>query len=530
MSNQNHYIQEFIDDIENDKDVRYHQFVQNLPAAIYTCDAQGYITLYNKAAVDLWGRAPEIGKDLWCGSWRIYHTDGRPLPLDQCPMAIALKQGRTIRGEEIVVERPDGLRRHVLVHPQPVFDKSGAVIEAFNMLVDITEHKQAERALRESEDRFKIVADTAPVMIWMAGTDKEYNFLNTGWLKFTGNSMEQEMGDGWMEGIHPDDLDSCLKTYTTHFDARQNFNLEYRLKRHDGMYRWLSCSAVPRFASDGSFVGYIGSCIDIEDKKLIAEALEKEVERKTKDLKLANSELERSNKELEQFAYAASHDMQEPLRKIQTFIGFLMENQEQDLSTTNKVYLSKIQNSAKRMSEIINGLLHYSQSTSQNTQYSKTNLNAIIENVKADLELLIQQKNASVICDKLPEIWAVPTQINQLFFNLINNSLKFSKPDTPPVITISLEEVPASQINNLRGSFIEIKVSDNGIGFESKYAEKIFNLFQRLNDRYSYSGNGIGLALCKKIVENHHGFIKAKSEAGDGATFYIKLPASLVVS
>ncbi len=143
-----------------ESEYRHRQLVQNLAAAVYTCNAEGYITSYNKVAVDLWGREPELGKDLWCGSWKIFEPDGvTPMPLDTCPMAAALKEGRSVRGQEIIVERPDGIRRNVMPYPDPIFDSSGNVVEAVNMLVDITDIKQKENALRESEEKYKHISE-----------------------------------------------------------------------------------------------------------------------------------------------------------------------------------------------------------------------------------------------------------------------------------------------------------------------------------------------------------------------------------
>ncbi|HEU0111594.1 MAG TPA: ATP-binding protein, partial [Flavisolibacter sp.] len=186
---------------------------------------------------------------------------------------------------------------------------------------------------------------------------------------------------------------------------------------------------------------------------------------------------------------------------------------------TNKKYISKIQESAKRMSGIIEDLLNYSYQGTEN-KFTNTDLNEIVANVIYDLELLVNQKSALIQYDNLPVIEAVPSQMHQLFYNLINNSLKFSKVSEPPriFITSRLTENPAGVLG------VSLNLSDNGIGFEPEYADKIFQLFKRLNDKHSYSGSGIGLALCKKIVNNHNGSIVAEGELNKGASFDIWLP------
>jgi signal transduction histidine kinase len=260
--------------------------------------------------------------------------------------------------------------------------------------------------------------------------------------------------------------------------------------------------------------------------------LEQKVKARTIELENANGKLEvvnekliRSNSDLEQFAYVASHDLQEPLRKIQIFTEMAEKSADK---TTAATYFEKIHTSARRMTDLIKSVLNYSRLSKTGEQFEEVDLNVLLENTKIDFELLITEKKAVIKNDILPVIQGIPLQLNQLFLNLFSNSLKFSNAD--PLITIFsrvLSEKEVRQHENLHTKvrYVEIIFSDNGIGFEQQYADQIFTIFQRLHDKKSYEGTGIGLALCKKIVENHHGFITAKSELGKGAAFYIYLSA-----
>jgi signal transduction histidine kinase len=262
------------------------------------------------------------------------------------------------------------------------------------------------------------------------------------------------------------------------------------------------------------------------------QGLEQKVKARTVELENANGKLEvvneklvRSNSDLEQFAYVASHDLQEPLRKIQIFTEMAEKSVKNEDAGT---YFEKIHASARRMTELIKSVLNYSRLSKTGEQFEEVDLNLIVENTKTDFELLITEKKAMIHNDTLPVIQGIPLQLNQLFFNLFSNSLKFSATD--PVITISSrilsdKEVKEHEFLHAKVRYVEILFKDNGIGFEQQYADQIFTIFQRLHDKKSYEGTGIGLALCKKIVENHHGFITAKSELGKGAFFYIYLPA-----
>ena len=252
-----------------------------------------------------------------------------------------------------------------------------------------------------------------------------------------------------------------------------------------------------------------------------SEELERKVEERT-------AELLRKNNELEQFAYIASHDLQEPLRKIRTFSELLQKSLATGAPVNN--YFDKIQSSAMRMTDLIKDVLNYSRLSNIDDSFEQIDLNVTLQHVKTDLELLIEQKKAKIVTDQLPLIKGLPSQLQQLFTNLIANSLKFS--DKEPYITITSSIVSPEEVKKhpaLRNeiAYIKLVFTDNGIGFEQQFAERIFTIFQRLNERKVYAGTGIGLALCKKIVENHNGLISAKGALNEGATFTIILPGSL---
>jgi two-component system CheB/CheR fusion protein len=275
---------------------------------------------------------------------------------------------------------------------------------------------------------------------------------------------------------------------------------------------------------------------DITERKLaeqklktFAEELETQVKERTAALHKSNQELKQSNSQLDQFAYVASHDLQEPLRKILTFSARLQDKHQDEMGTDVKYYLNKIQAASSRMRILIQDLLNYSRLLQHEKLFSTTDLNETVRNILSDFELLIQEKKAKITIDHLPSVDAIPVQMNQLFYNLLSNALKFSKADIPPVIniisrTLSEKEVEKYPSFNPSIPYVEIIFKDNGIGFEQLYAKQIFTIFQRLHDKETYIGTGIGLALCKKIIENHHGEIFSNSKENEGAFFHVILP------
>lgn len=398
------------------------------------------------------------------------------------------------------------------------------------VIEDITEHRQVQRLLEEREAWFHGMADNAPVLIRVAGLDGNYNFLNKTWLQFTGRKLEEEVGRRWTELIHPDDQETYRLLYESHFEKRLPYRTEYRLLRHDGEYRWMLEDGKPLFSTDGAFTGYMGTCAEVHHQKLENEELEARVTQRTMALHEANVNLKRSNEELRQYAYVASHDLQEPLRKIVTFSGRIQKKFAENLPEQGHEYLTKIVNSAQRMTRLIDDLLTFSRTIHQNKNLVTTDLNQVLQEILLDFDLTISEKQATIEAGHLPTIEAIPLQMAQLFYNLVGNALKFTVPDKPPIIRIEAAHADSEEVLQRipeadSGPYWKIVIRDNGIGFDPHFSEQIFFIFQRLHEREAYMGTGIGLALCQRIINNHNGDIYAEGKEGQGATFYLLLPA-----
>lgn len=283
------------------------------------------------------------------------------------------------------------------------------------------------------------------------------------------------------------------------------------------------------FDSNGKAIKMTGTVRDITEEKAFSQALESMVDERTRELQQANTELEKMNQELASFAYVSSHDLQEPLRKIQAFASRILEKEYQNLSAAGQDYFTRMQEAARRMQLLIQDLLAYSRTNKKEKELVPTNLNLLVAGVLDDLEQYILDNEATINVDELPVADVIPFQFRQLFTNLISNSLKFRKKDTPVMINIKSEKVMGAEISpeaNGNDAYYRVTVEDNGIGFDNAYHERIFDVFQRLHTKQEYEGTGIGLAICKKIVENHRGFIAAKGEPGKGARFTIYLPVN----
>lgn len=501
----------------------------NTSLALFLMDDHQHCIYMNEAAEEMTGfKLPELrGKQL---HYYVHHThpDGRPYPLEECPIDRALPQKRREQGEEVFVHK-DGHFYPVAFTASPIVVEGkpiGTVIE----VRDTTEEKARQQALRESEERFRTLAETLPHLVWMTDGRGAYEYASHQWRAYSG--LDPTHPDTWANMVHPDDLPALTRAWEHCLHTGQTYKAEARLRRQDGVFRWHAVHGEPLRDEAGILMRWIGAFTDVHDQKTFAEQLEALVAQRTQALYEANrfleernAQLQRANQELESFNYAASHDLQEPLRKIQSFISFLDRN---DLDEARRAeFLARVRSSAGRMSELLHDLLNYSRLSSPEARFVRTDLNAVLDGVRGDFEDVLADKKADIESEPLPTVEAVPLQMSQLFAHLLGNALKFSPQN--PRVTITATALTGAQLPpDLHAPagqrFVALAFRDHGIGFEPRYAARIFTLFQRLHPRNAYGGTGIGLTICKKIVDNHHGFITAEGQPGKGATFTVYLP------
>ncbi|KQB44361.1 Two-component system sensor histidine kinase [Flavobacterium daejeonense] len=320
-----------------------------------------------------------------------------------------------------------------------------------------------------------------------------------------------------LDAVHPDDREILIEAFQQAETSELLPLIHYRIIKKDTLEVRHFRSTAKIFVDRLGNKNMIGTTQDISDDF-----------NKTQLIELRNKELELNNKELMEFNHVASHDLQEPLRKIQTFISRIEYKEKDHLSETAQSYFEKIQEASNRMRILIDDLLQYSRTSRSEKTFEITDLNTIVANAISELSENIEEKKAEIHVEKLHQVQGVPFQLQQLFINIIGNSLKYSKTEEAPLITISSKKVKASKTpklnDNSKKEYIKITFKDNGLGFEQKYAEKIFQLFNRLHGKKEFPGTGVGLAICKKIVENHKGYIFAKGKPDEGAVFEIYLP------
>lgn len=360
------------------------------------------------------------------------------------------------------------------------------------------------------DDAFRSLTEHAPIMMWMAGPDRQYRYLSEGWLRFTGQSLEQGLGPGFVESLHPEDREQVGNIYADNFARRSPYEVEYRLRRHDGEYRWILDRAAPYHLPTGEFGGYVGTCLDVTERRAEGEALRNlnaELERRVDE---RTAELTSVNKELEAFTYSVSHDLRAPLRAISGYASILLDDYGARLDDEGRRMLKRQVDAAGRMEALIGDLLQYSRLGRGELERTDFDLTRMAREVGEE----IASRN-----------WGVPVHIEvqpglrvngdvrllrTVVQNLIENGVKYSTPKGEARVTLTQED----------GVFV---VRDRGIGIDMRHADKLFQPFERLHRASEFPGTGIGLANVRKVVERHGGRAWAESTPGEGSAFFFTL-------
>lgn len=402
--------------------------------------------------------------------------------------------------------------------------------------------QQSEQGLLLSEQRYRSLVTATAQVVWLADATGHIQTLTSGWTLLTGQTEAAAQGMGWLAAVHPDDRASVQACWQTAVATQEFYEMEYRVPVVDGEERTFLMRGVPVREADGSVREWVGTCVDITSRKQAEQVLqrsrdqlEQQVQERTRALTQTNAALQteifermqierkleqlattlqRSNQELEQFAYVASHDLQEPLRAVANYTQLLARKYSAHLDEKADKYIGYIVDGATRMQQLINDLLTYSRVGRQSLNLQEVDINLVCKRALDGLRMAITDSHATVTYDALPTIVADAGQITQLFQNLLSNAIKY-RDKVAPQIYISANRTETEWT---------FSVADNGIGIDPQYAERIFVIFQRLHTRRDYSGTGIGLAICKKIVELHQGQIWVQSELGKGSTFYFTIP------
>jgi PAS domain S-box-containing protein len=477
-----------------------------LPIAVYTGNSLK-IELANSAMIKAWGKGENIvGKNYL----DVLPEIKKELFFDQ---AIAvLSTGIPYHGENKKVDLLiDGNMKSYYFNYSfiPLFDSDGKIYGIMNTGVDVTDLYLAKQQIQSAEERLRIAIDSSGMGTYeidlLTKEVKTCGSFNT--ILSVDNTI---VLDKLISMLHPDDLPVREKA---HKESEKTGIISYEARiLNDGSSKWIKVNGKIIHDENKLPIKIIGSIQDINEHKQFQEELKKQVEQNTEQLR-------RSNDDLLHFANVVSHDLREPVRKIKIFNGLIRNEKGTNFSETTIKHQNKIDQSAERMQNIIEGILTYSTMDKKKQPYENIDLNEIIENIKTDLELIIKEKNAILIACELPVIKGAYILINQLFYNLIHNALKFSKPNEPPRVVISSKLLQVKGVDS-----VEITIKDNGIGFEEAFTEKIFNTFERLHSKDQYEGNGLGLAICRKITSRHNGTITAKSEINKGTEFIVTLP------
>jgi len=478
--------------------------IHTIPDCVWLKNTDGVYIFCNNAFEDLYGAKEKdiIGKT----DYDFVDTEMANLFRENDRKAILA--GKPLKDEVWQKFLSDGHYGLMETLKTPMYNHNGTLIGVIGISRDITHFRKVENEIREREVQYRNLADSGLALIWACGKDKMCNYFNEPWLKFRGRTLEEEFGEGWMEGVHPDDLESCISIFSDSFDRRERFDIDYRLRYVNGEYRWIRDMGTPNYDSKGEFVGYIGHCFDITEQK----NLERELIR-------AKEEAESANLLKTSFLSNMSHEIRTPLNSIIGFSGLLLMEKAGTINEEQKKQLSIIKLSGNHLLSIINDILDLSKIEAGKFDflYEPVNIMEIVEEAVNIENTQIKEKNLElkIIHSRNPIIMETDRQrFRQILINLLDNAVKFTEKGCVQIDCSTQEE------------YVKIQINDSGIGIEKEDLDKLFTPFNRLENYLTRksTGSGLGLAITRKMVEMLGGKIYVHSKKGIGSSFIVELP------
>jgi PAS domain S-box-containing protein len=503
-------------------EARFRRLAETTPLIVWEADAAGSTTYLSPN----WEQFTSAANGQGFG-WQEYMH-----PEDQAPFLqawlTAVSTGQPFQAEMRLRVAATGEYRWHLDRAVPLRDAAGQVRQWVGAAIDVHELKRLQQSLLESEQYFRAMADHLPAMVWVTDAQGQCTYLNEQWYAFTGHTPTQALGEGWLNAVHPEDAPQTRQAFREANAQQGPFRVLYRLRRHNGQYRWAIDAARPRFAASGEFEGMAGVVIDVHEQQLAEQALRRltyklrtardEAQSLNADLHAANEQLTRTNVDLDNFIYSASHDLKAPISNIEGLLYLLHEELPLDISQGPYVgpTLGLMRESVERFKRTIHHLTEVSKLQKEHAPATTAvDLATIVEDVRQDLTQLIQATGARVRIEvrDFPPVLFPEKNLRSVVYNLLSNALKYHSPHRTPHIDVQA---------HVRTNFTVLEVHDNGLGLDAAHLPKLFTMFQRFHDHVE--GTGVGLYMVKKMVENAGGRVEVHSYAGAGTSFFVHLP------
>ena len=475
-----------------------------IPQLVWRAGPEGKVEYFNQRWYQYTGQtADQALSDGW---GRVLHPEDFERTLATWQEAIRTGHHYRI---EYRLRKADGTFRWFLGTALPQRDGAGTILKWYGSCTEIHEQKMADRALRESEDMFHTLASASPATLWMSDETGGISYVNQTWLDWTGRPLAAQLGAGWSDFILEEDREEAVQRYLEDFAKCRYYQVDFRIRHQDGRVRWCSAEGAPRYKGTGEFAGYVGSCIDITDRKQAEQNQQRTLQ-----------ELTRLNVDLDNFVYTASHDLRSPIANLEGLLLVLKKRLENKLEASEREMMELMEQSVSRLKKAIKELSEIAKIQKESQQpREELSIRQVLREVSQDIAALISESSAQVVLDMHVETIHYPAKhLRSILYNLLSNALKYRCPSRKPLITITTRS---------QGDGVHLTVSDNGLGLTESQVGKLFFMFKRLHTHVE--GTGVGLYMVKRIVENYGGRIWVESKPGVGTTFHLYFTAAPVL-